>query len=223
MTSLPRAELALGRSGRLRSRTALNDRCGSRVCPVAGEEHHINAEDGVERARTWLEKTGRVSVQYTVYEVGAVPFLTFRNVNDAEYSFDMCGNLHLDEGTTTFFGEIKKYNAVGDQPAMYSEYLAKCYRACAAEGRPYHFMWITWHPFSQTNWSKLCTAEQIHDAVQTHKALYCGDDEDVDEGLCAELADRLWLIVLSDRQEGMSMTDEQLGLLRQAAVLGVTP
>ena len=190
---------------------------------MAGEEHHINGQDGVERARTWLEKTGRVSVQYTVYEVGAVPFLTFRNVNDAEYSFDMCGNLYLDEGTTTFFGEIKKYNDVGDQPAKYIEYLAKCYRACAAHGRPYHFIWITWHPFSQTIWRNLCTAEQIHNSVQTHKALYCGADEDIDDELCADLADRLWLIVLSDRQEDLSMTDEQLGLLRQAAVLGVTP
>lgn len=190
---------------------------------MAGEELHIKGEDGVERARTWLEKTGRVSVQYTVYEVGAVPFLTFRTVNDVEYSFDMGGSLHLDAGTTTFFGEIKKYNSVGDQPAEYPEYLAKCYRACAAHGRPYHFMWITWHPFSQTNWSKLCTAEQIHEAVQTRKALYCGDDEEIDEELCAELADRLWLIVLSDRQESLSMTDEQLGLLRQATVHGVTP
>ena len=36
-----------------------------------------------------------------------------------------------------------------------------------------------------------------------------------------DLAARLWLIVLSDRQEGLSMSDEMLGELRKAAVRGV--
>lgn len=44
-----------------------------------------------------------------------------------------------------------------------------------------------------------------------------------DDAVCAEVAERLWLVVLSDRQEGLSMTDAQLGVLRQAEVHGVTP
>lgn len=190
---------------------------------MAGEEQHIIAKDGVERAKAWLEKTGRVGVQYTVYEVGAVPFLTFSNVGGGDFSFDMCGTLHLDEGKAAFFGEIKKYNNVGSQPAEYKEYLAKCYRACVAHARPYHFMWITWHPFNQTNWTKLCTAGEVREAVQTHSAIYCGAGVDVDDDICERVASGLWLIVLSDRQEGLSMTNEQLGVLRAAEVGGVTP
>ncbi len=59
--------------------------------------------------------------------------------------------------------------------------------------------------------------------MDEHKTKYCGDDQDIDEDLCGELAARLWLIVLSDRQEGLSMSDEMLGELRKAVVQGVTP
>lgn len=190
---------------------------------MAGEAQHIGGRDGVERARTWLEKTGRVSVQYTVYEVGLVPFLSFPNAGGGQFSFDMGGILHLEAGKAPFLGEIKKYDVVGDQPAMYREYLAKCYRTCVATGKPYHFVWITWHPFSQTNWTSLCTAAEVRRAVQAHKKTYCGEHVDVDDAVCTELAERLWLIVLSDRQERLSMTDEQLGVLRQAEVRGVAP
>lgn len=198
-------------------------RARSRVRAMAGEEQHITAKDGVERAKAWLEKTGRVSVPYTVYEVGAVPFLTFSTVTGSSYSFDMCGDLHLDGGKTQFFGEIKKYSTVGAQPEEYTEYLAKCYRATLEHGRPYHFMWITWHPFSQTKWARLCDADEVRDAVVAHQAAYCGTGVDIDDGVCADLAARLWVIVLSDRQEGLAMSDEMLGELRKAVVRGVSP
>ena len=188
---------------------------------MAGETTHVIGQDGVERARTWLEKTGRVQVYFTVYEVGVAPFLTFRNTTDSEFTFDMCGVLNLDEGKAPFYGEVKKYSSVGSQPEKHTEYLAKCYRATSMDKKPYHFMWITWHPFSQTKWSKLCTAEEVRAAVDEHKTNYCGDDQDIDEDLCDELADRLWLIVLSDRQERLSMSDEMLGELRKAEVRGV--
>lgn len=190
---------------------------------MAGETTHRIGQEGVERARAWLEKTGRVQVHYTVYEVSGAPFLTFGNTTGGEFSFDMCGTLDLDEGRTSFYGEVKKYNDVGSQPQEYSEYLAKCYRATSLHERPYHFMWITWHPFSQTKWSRLCTAAEVRAAVVSYKTKYCGDAQDINEDLCEELADRLWLIVLSDRQEGLSMSDEMLAELRAAVVRGVVP
>ena len=190
---------------------------------MAGETTHAIGQDGVERARTWLEKTGRVEVNFTVYEVGAAPFLTFQNTTDGEFAFDMCGVLNLDEKKAHFYGEVKKYSRPGSQPTDYTEYLAKCYRATSLHERPYHFMWITWHPFNLRRWSRLCTAEEVRAAVDKHKTNYCGDDQDIDEDLCDKLADRLWLIVLSDRQEGLSMSDEMLGELRKAVVLGVAP
>ena len=190
---------------------------------MAGETTHQIGQEGVERARAWLEKTGRVQVNYTVYEVGVTPFLTFRNATGGEFSFDVCGILDLDEGKATFYGEVKKYSEVGSQPDDYTEYLAKCYRATYLHENPYHFMWITWHPFSQTKWSKLCTAPEVRAAVDKYKPRYCDEDQEVDDDLCEKIADRLWLIVLSDRQEGLSMSDEMLGELKKAVVRGVAP
>ena len=137
-----------------------------------------------------------------MYEVGGTPFLTFQNAIGGEFSFDMCGILDLDQGRTSFFGEVKKYSDIGSQPQEYTEYLAKCYRAALSHENPYHFMWITWHPFSVTKWSRLCTAAEVRAAVRAYKAEYCGDAQDINVDLCDELADRLWLIVLSNRQEG---------------------
>lgn len=190
---------------------------------MAGETTHGIGSDGVERAKTWLEKTGRVQVNFTVYEVRDTRLLTFPNTTGGEFSFDMCGVLDLDEGKGYFYGEVKKYSDVGSQPQDYKEYLAKCYRAVSLHDRPYHFMWITWHPFSQNRWSKLCDAEEVRQAVNLHKTKYCGDDVEIDIDRCDQLAARLWLIVLSDRQEGLCMSDEMLGELKKAAVRGVTP
>lgn len=190
---------------------------------MAGETTHGIGQEGVERARTWLEKTGRVQVNFTVYEVGEANFLTFSNTAGGNFSFDLGGVLNLDEGNARFYGEVKKYSAVRSQAKEYTEYLAKCYRATAVQRHPYHFMWITWHPFSLRKWRRLCTSAEVRAAVEAHKTNYCGDDQAIDEGLCDALADRLWLIVLSDRQESLSMSDEMLGELRKAVVQGVTP
>jgi len=189
---------------------------------VAGEEAHGTGEDGVERARAWLEKTGRVNVNFTVYEVGAAGFLTFDDAKGSEYSFDLSGVLDLDEGKSTFYGEVKKYSVVGRQPDEYTEYLAKCYRAVVTSGHPHHFFWITWHPFSQTKWTNLCTADEIRAALETHQAKYCGADE-IDNAAVTALADRLWLVVLSDRQEALSMSNAMLGELRRAATVAALP
>lgn len=186
---------------------------------MAGEEAHDIGRTGVERARLWLEKTGRVNVNFTVYEVGAVPFLTFADALGKDFSFDMSGILNLDEGKSTFYGEIKKYSAVGKQPEEYTEYLAKCYRATVTSDSPFHFFWITWHPFSQGKWASLCSADEIRSALETHAAKYLGSEQ-VDEEVVKAMAERLWLVVLSDRQEALSMSDAMLGELRRAAVTG---
>ena len=179
-------------------------------------------QDGARRAKVWLEKTGRVDVHFSRYEVAEAAFLTFEKVTGDDFSFDLGGVLRLESGKVGFFGEVKKVSSESGQAAMYIEYLAKCYRALVTSSKPYHFMWITWHPFSLTKWSKLCTAAEIKDAVEAHRNAYCGSDP-IDDELCSKLAERLWLIVLSDRQETLSMSDAMLGTLKKAVVEGVNP
>ena len=68
-------------------------------------------------------------------------------------------------------------------------------------------MWITWHPFSVTNWSKLTTAAEVRSAVLQHhqKALGTSDSKQaeaaIDDGQCEAVAESLWLLVLSDKHE----------------------
>lgn len=188
----------------------------------AGETLHEVGKDGVRRAKVWLEKTGRVDVRFSRYEVSEAPFLTFTRDDGQEFSFDIGGVLRLDDGNVSFRGEVKKVAGEASQGTMYHEYLAKCYRASSHHQQPYHFMWITWHPFKVTRWSKLCTAEEIESAVSEYGDKYCGSDV-VDKDLCADLADRLWLIVLSDRQENLSMSDAMLGYVMRALTEGVSP
>jgi hypothetical protein len=187
-----------------------------------GESLHVIGHEGAKRAKVWLEKTGRVDVNFSRYEVAEAPFLTFPKVVGEPFSFDLGGVLRLETGKASFLGEVKKVSGEAGQGGMYKEYLAKCYRTAVHLGMPYHFMWITWHPFSQNIWTQLCTAEQVKAAVTAHKVAYCGADP-VDESLCAELAERLWLIVLSDRQESLSMSDAMLGTLKKAIIEGVMP
>lgn len=189
---------------------------------ATGETLHEIGKDGADRAKTWLEKTGRVNVHYSRYDVGEAHFLTFDKLNGNPFSFDLGGVLTLDSGSATFFGEVKKVTSEAGQGQMYLDYLAKCYRATVKTGHPYHFMWITWHPFAVTTWSQLCSGAALKKAVEDRKADYCGDG-DVDEALCNQVAERLWLIVLSDRQETLSMSDDMFATVRAAMVKGVAP
>lgn len=187
--------------------------------PDLGESLHVKGADGAQRAKTWLEKTGTVEVRFIRTELPEAEFLSFAKATAQSFSFDLGGILHLNSGRAQFYAEVKYYSGVGGQPAMYEEFLAQCYRATDLHKMPYHFMWITWHPFSITNWSSLCDAATIKSAVNARKAEYLNEDAVVDEELCDALADRLWLIVLSDKQETLSMPDEMLAELRKAQVL----
>lgn len=186
-----------------------------------GESLHVIGQDGANRAKVWLEKTGRVDVHFSRYEVGEVPFLTFGKPSGTSFSFDIGGVLRLESGNVSFFGEVKKVTSEAGQGPQYREYLAKCYRASVIQGHPHHFLWITWHPFSVTSWSHLCDASSVKAAIEEHKDEFC--DDTVDETLCEELAERLWLIVLSDRQETLAMSNAMLGTIRKAIVEGVAP
>jgi hypothetical protein len=190
--------------------------------PATGETLHEIGKVGTARAKTWLERTGRVNVHFSRYEVGEAQFLTFDKLDGTTYSFDLGGVLHLESGNVTFYGEIKKVTSEAGQGQMYRDYLAKCYRATSKTGLPFHFIWLTWHPFAVTTWTQLCTGAELRMAVEARKAEFCHTD-DVDEALCDQIAERLWLIVLSDRQESLSMSDDMLAAVRGAIVKGVNP
>ena len=187
---------------------------------MAGEDAQETGRAGVLRAKRWLESTGRVNVYWTVYEHPTM--LTVPRLKGEDRSFDMGGVIFGEDlDGHLFYAEIKKYSTVGNQAEMYGDYLANCYCTLLQDRtKPYEFMWITWHPFSQSKWTKLCEWEEVRDQVSGRQSAWLGSATSVDDDLCKIVAGRLWLIVLSDKQEKLGMSDEMLGEVRRAATIG---
>ena len=187
---------------------------------MAGEDAQETGRDGVQRAKGWLERTGRVDVYWTVYEHSAM--LAVQRPGGGARSFDLGGViLGGDLDGHQFFAEIKKYSGIGNQGKMYGDYLANCYCMILQDrAKSYEFMWITWHPFNQSRWMRLCEWGEVRDEVSKRENEWLGSGCSVDEDLCKLVADRLWLIVLSDQQERLVMSDEMLGEIRRAATIG---
>lgn len=183
---------------------------------TTGEETHHKGIDGAQRAKRWLEGTTRV-VQTWMNPEDATK-LTFSWATTGEFSFDLGGTFWGDElHNKNFFVECKKYKADGDQGTEYRKYLAKCYLALKqSPGWCDHFMWITWAPFSLKSWEKLLTTDYVAESVRQtavrEKTLGDADGEP-DLAHCADVASRLWLIVLSDKQEVLRLSDEERGEL----------
>jgi hypothetical protein len=187
----------------------------------SGEKIQALGIDGAQRAKRWLEGTTRVLHVWTNPEDENK--LTFRWADGNSFSFDLGGTFHGAElHNRNFYAEVKKYSSAGDQGTEYPKYLAKCY--LALQQRPEmcdHFMWITWAPFSVTQWPKLMTVEYVAASVGKHAQKSLGaPDAQPDLSHCSEIADRLWLIVLSDKQEGLRLSESERGEILKLRVAG---
>lgn len=179
-----------------------------------GEDAHAAGADGVQKAKRWLESTTRLDANWIYPEEASRNKLAYQWHDGSTFIFDMGGVFRGgDLANKTFVAEVKNYNAAGSQGTMYVEYLARCYRAReVSPGLTEQFMWITWHPFSVTNWSKLTTAAEVRSAVLQHSVRALGvpleeAESVVDDTICAQIADSLWLLVLSNKHELLMLSD----------------
>jgi len=191
---------------------------------VSGEQAHAKGADGARRAKRWLEATTRANVPWVNPDPVAVPKLTFPWVDGSEpFSFDLGGTLIGGEvANQEFLAESKCYDNAYNQGSMYNEYLAKCY--VARKLRPErcdNFMWITWSAFATTTWAELLSVDRVRKSVlKEHKRALGVEEADasavIDEALCKDVAARLWIIVLSERQEKhLVLSAEHQGLIRK--------
>jgi hypothetical protein len=190
---------------------------------IVGEDLHKIGEEGALRAKRWLDATTRVKSSWINTDPGAAMKVRFDwPATNTTFSFDLGGVLRGEEfENQMFLAECKKYTVVGNQPSHYREYLAKCYVARDQnKAITDHFMWITWHPFLVESWRNLCSAEEVRKSVvsQRHRVFGANFQEQdafsaTDDKLCQDVAERLWLLVLSDRQEGLVITDRHRGLI----------
>ncbi|MFC7618172.1 hypothetical protein ACFQV2_37075 [Actinokineospora soli] len=153
----------------------------------------------------------------------AIPKLTFDWAKPKrKFSFDIGGTL-LGDGLQgqEFLAECKKYKTASDLPGHYRKFLAQCYRALILRpDRCDNFMWISWAPFDAARWDTLTTKEKVRESVLEHGELVFDKPKEecedvISDELCDDVAGRLWMIILSDRQEALTLTPEHLGVIRR--------
>lgn len=205
---------------------------------VGAEETHKIGEKGAYRIRQWLDSTFRFRIDRSVYDLDSdgnpytsmrLPQLPRVNEETGEVTtgqferFDLRGFLLDENGQPgrTLWVECKQYSAAGDQGPLYDEYLAVCYsgfvkRSQDVAGPPdWEFMWATTHPFSQTAYRELTTADRIESACKAHAGRLGG--EEFDMSIAQQLAPRLWLSIVNPRVEEMMMGK----VLRSAVVAAI--
>ncbi|GAA1400296.1 hypothetical protein ACFQZ4_53475 [Catellatospora coxensis] len=200
---------------------------------MPGEALHDAGREGAIRAKRWLDSTTRVSQSWLNTDPGAAKKLTFNwPSSGTEFSFDLGGVLKGGEfANSMFMAEVKNYNTPSGLGPMYREYLAKCYIAAKLNNAiTDHFMWITWHPFLVDSWTQLCTPDLIRKGITEQRNRILGDgssEEDakawIDDDLCGGVADKLWVLVLSQKQEKLVITDEDRAIILYHETRGGRP
>ncbi len=178
---------------------------------AVGEDAQLKGFSGARRAKQWLEGTMRIFGAYanTDSESCGRRLTLPWPYGGRTFSFDLGGSMRGEPYQhDTFCAEVKNYTQPSDQGTHFDEFLAKCYVAVAANHHHSdHFMWITWSPFRATTWSTLSTPDQVTKSVLAHsdRVLGTADEAKARELLNEEtvnaVAQRLWLLVLSDKQE----------------------
>jgi hypothetical protein len=187
---------------------------------MPGEDLHEIGRQGVRRAKKWLDATTRVTSSWTVYDKVPVSRLEFDWAHGGrQFSYDLGGLLHGSEyDNQMFLAECKKYTTKSQGP-HFDKFLAQSYVALGAAPQVAdHFMWITWHPFRIDSWNELGSPPAIRTAIEhadnRQRVLGPPENEDaIDEGRLEALSQRLWIIVLSDRQETLVISKDDRALV----------
>ncbi len=185
---------------------------------MPAEKSQEVGREGVFKAKQYLESTTHLRLPWTAYDHDSMCKL--QRLDGSKKVYDLAGYF-LGQRRHRLFVEAKKYSGAGGQGGMYTEYLADIYSITARARKDdmddqSEFMWVTWHPFSQSNWTRLTHHAYIREAVVEHAGrlgLSEGDDNpEIDDDLCRFVSGKLWLLVLSDRQHELVLSPEELKL-----------
>lgn len=170
--------------------------------------------DGVDLAKRFLESTTWIELPFDVYDNAAI--CTLERLDGKVKRFDLFGSIFT-EPSTPLYVEVKDYDSNGGtQGQEYWEFLANAYSITARDRKKNEdgrreFMWITRHPFNQTHWSSLTDPSRIEQALAKHPECLAG--ESIDSDLLAQVAQRLWLVVLHKRQEKLMLSPRELNII----------
>lgn len=194
---------------------------------MPGEAMHQKGAEGAQRAKRWLDSTTRTKATWTNADAVSAGRLEYvwPHAGGNPFSFDVGGLLFGSPfDGHSFMAEVKNYSG-DDLGPQYDEFLAKCYLVFKNHRQwADQFMFLTWHPFRIKKWTKLCDAEAIVAGCLAHRRrLFDETDEAaakalIDMSVVDDLAGRLWLVVLSEKQEELLMSNEDRALVVGARI-----
>jgi len=144
---------------------------------MAAEATHQLGQDGVFRAKAFLERLLTVSFPFTAYEAPEkLLFAGFEDVGVEAFSFDMKGFFQKPKRAVEqkpkraveVYVEVKTYSAGA---SLLAEYDTFCKRAVCAAMSPEHastwFVFFCTAPFGTTVGEDLCNGKRLRQAVTT--------------------------------------------------------
>lgn len=199
--------------------------------PQTGEQSGEKGRRGVYRAKTWLERSTRVEYCWTAYDsIPCVDLLTFCwPGTGGKGSFDIGGIFRGEElEKKSFLVEVKDYGPKSDQYPEFKTFLALCYVAYTSKPEYCdHLIWMTWRPFGCDRWDNLTTINEVVAAVVHCRERVFGSGvtpEDAKAQInmvaAAAVAERLWLIILSEGNESLTITKDHYAEIVKLATQG---
>lgn len=183
---------------------------------MAKETAHRIGYEGLHEVKEWLEATTRFAFSYTVWD--SEPMCTRECPDGTKKALDLEGITVGKPGDRPrpVSVECKKYSTVGGQSKGYREFLAVAYAntlhtidAMGADAER-EFLWVTYHPFDQSKWSKLQTVKHLRGCVKEYDALLKGAE--IDDDLLAKVAQRVGVMLVGQRQVDLRLTKDEAGL-----------
>lgn len=172
--------------------------------------------DGTDFTKRWLESTTWVELPFDAYDNEV--FCTPEILDGTVQGFDLFGYIHTKPKRTPLYVESKNVNSTGgSQAADFIEFLANAYSVTAQHMRKYkvdprcEFMFVTRQPFNIGNWSSHLEPSSIKTALGKHPEKL--GDQEISEDLLKTVSDRLWLLVVHERQERLMLTGSEISLI----------
>ena len=166
---------------------------------------------GVATVKRWLEATTFIELNWNVYEDTGMCIV--QCLGSKNKKFDLAGAFIGDKRNPVVV-ESKKYNSPGSQHKYFKEFLAIAYSATVSEieQKKYdiarEFIWVTFHPFILKDWTILLTEGKIKEALAENSGYL--DGREIDPNVLRSVSERIWVLVMHEKQEGISLTHEEL-------------
>jgi len=180
---------------------------------MVAEATQMKGLEGTLAVKRWLESSTHLEIPFNAYEDEAL--CTLMRLDGHKKRYDLNG-FFLTAVRRPVVVESKNYTGVGNQPSDYTEYLANAYSTTAHDIKTIgdvcrQYFWVTTHPFSQTKWPELTSHGELRQALRAYPEALNG--EDIDEELLRAVASRLWLFVMPERGDELSLTRDELQLV----------